>query len=184
MFHACRLITMSTISFLWKLRLPYCWGDGRNGASALIWAPRMRTKGYVALQRYRAQDIFLISWFGISGPKRKSPGIRDDCWILLANNDGDNNYEVNNMEFYPHLSIVIETAPLLLILKSPQFAVRVSPFCQNWYQSSWTIKKTRQARKKLNTGNTRKLSRNQAQLEQSQFLQWSGMGSKLRWAHD
>ena len=89
MFHACPLITMSTICFLWKLRRPYCWGDGRNGASALIWAPRMWTKGYVALQSDRAQDIFLMSWFGISGPKRKSPGIRDDCWILWADNDGE-----------------------------------------------------------------------------------------------
>ena len=140
MIHACPLITMSTISFLWKLRRPYCWGDGRNGASALIWAPRMRTKGYVALQRYHAhaQDIFFMSWFEISVPKRKPQSIRDDFLILLHNNDGDNDYEDNNMKFYPHLSIVIEAAPLLLILKSPQFAIRVSPFYQNCWES-WEI---------------------------------------------
>lgn len=71
--------------WLWHGWHRHCWGDGRNGASALIWAPRMRTKGYVA----------------------------------------------------PHLSIVIETAPLLLILKSPQFAVRVSPANSLAIKRSW-----------------------------------------------
>ena len=51
--------------------------------------------------------------------------IVESCGLIMMVNGDD--YEDNNMRFYPHLSIVIETAPLLLILKSPQFAVRVSP---------------------------------------------------------
>ena len=70
---------------------------------------------------------------------------------MLATNDGDNDYEDNNMKFYPHLSIVIETAPLLLILKSPQFAVRVSPFLSELVSITLNNKKGQTREKGGNT---------------------------------